>query len=301
MKFIVLLLALNWFSQTALAATPTLDDIYTKGYQVLAEIQLIKKHLNITEAVHQPDVSIEIFPKYNWQKSYEILYKINMLREKFGLPVIGVPSREPQLELSTQTRYEQMIRIITELQILKYILDISESVPPPPAFNGKTSTDVYNILNDASAELDLLNGKPLTASDTLSQAMRISEDVNFVIEALDVKNISIPPQKNLETQPVDVFDTTLQLLEEIKRLQKMMGLQGIDFYQLKPLNRTITPSDVFSILGFVLAELQQIKAYLGLKYALTPMAEHYEGIRTADVRQVIGWNIRKLQNIKSVK
>lgn len=301
MNFIVLLLAFNCFFHTTLAATPSLDDIYTKTYQIAAEIQLIKKRFDIKEEVQQPKVLIEMAPKYNWQKSYEILYKINILRESIGLPVVGVPSREPQLELPPQIRYEQMIRVITELQILKEFLDITEILPAPPVFTEKTPTDVYNLLNHSSFELDLINGKTLNPSDMLSQAIRVSEDVNAILDALNVKNISIPPQKNLNAQPSHVFETTLMLLEEIKRLQKMAGLIGIDFYQLKPLNRMITASDVFSILGVVLAELQQIKAYLGLKYSLTPMAEHYEGIRSADVQQVVGWNIRKLQEIKKLK
>lgn len=295
MKFILLLLIFNGFP--ALAATPTVNEIYTKTAQITAEIQLIKKHFDIQETVEQPNVSIEMAPKYNWQKTYEILYKINVLREKLGLSIIGVPSREPQLELTTQTRYEQMVRVITELQILKHVLDISEVPPAQPVFEGKTTTDIYNVLNHASLELDLLNGKTLTPSDTLSQAMRVSEDVNFIMDAMDAKNTSIPPQKNLNAQPADAFDTALQLLEEIRRLQKMAGLTGIDFYQLKPQNRAVNPSDVFSILGIALAELQQLKAHLGLKYALTPIAEHYENVRSADVQQVIGWNVRKLQAI----
>lgn len=205
------------------------------------------------------------------------------------------------MELSLQTRYEQMIRVITELQILKHHLDVTADMPPLPQFKDKTTTDIYNVLNHASYEMDLINRKPLTPSDVFGQAVRISEDVNFILEALDLENTSIPPQKNLNAQPNDVFETTLSLLEEIKRLQKMMKLRGIDFHQLKPRTRPVNPSDVFSISGIVLAELQQMKAYLGLKHSLTPMAEHYENIRPADVQQLIGWNVRKLQLIRTLK
>lgn len=301
MKLLILLLVLNGFSATALAVTPSVDDIYTKAYQIAEEIHSIKEYYNINEELNEPDVPVEMEPKYNWQKTYEILYKINILREKLGLSVIGVPSREPQLELPLQTRYEQMIRVITELQILKRYLDVTAEIPPLPQFKDKTTTDIYNVLNHASYEMDLINRKSLTPSDVFGQAVRVSEDVNFILDELGVKNTSIPPQKNLNAQPKDVFETTLSLLEEIKRLQKMMKLKGIDFHQLKPPSRPINPSDVFSIFGVVLAELQQMKAYLGLKYSLTPMAEHYENIQPADVQQLVGWNVRKLQLIRTLK
>jgi hypothetical protein len=156
-------------------------------------------------------------------------------------------------------------------------------------------------LNEISAEFDLLNEKPLIPSDALTQAVRISEDINVILDALDIKIVVIPPKKNSGVQPGGAFDNFLQLLVEIRRIQKMIGINGVDFYALKPMNRVVTPSDVFSMGGIALAELQPLKAYLGLKYALTPMAEHYEGIQPADVQQLVGWNIRKLQLIHAIR
>jgi hypothetical protein len=148
--------------------------------------------------------------------------------------------------------------------------------------------------------MDILNGKTLIPSDVLSQAVRISEDVNFILEALGIKDTVIPPKKNVGVQPGGAFENVLLLLEEIKRIQGLIGMNSIDFHAFTPKHRQITPSDVFSIVGIALAELQPIKASLGLKYALTPMAEHYENIKPEDVQQLFGWSIRKLQLIRSM-
>jgi len=299
-QLIFLWFSLICFSFTVRAVEPTPNDVYQKVYQVSQEIQTIKRHLRIDKVAEEVNVTIDVTPGHSWQKAYEILYKINLFRQKHGLSFFSVPSREPLLKLPPMVAYEQMERIISELRILKYYLDITEEIVPASTFTGKVPTDVYNLLNHISFEMDILNGKTLTPSDVLTLSVRISEDINFILGALGIKDTVIPPKKNAGVLPGGSFENFLLLLVEIKRIQELIGISGIDFYALKPTNRQITPSDVFSIGGIVLAELQPIKAYLGLKYALTPMAEYYENINPADVQQLAGWSIRKLQLVRSI-
>jgi len=299
-QLIFLWLALIWLSFAAMAAEPTPNDVYAEANQVAEEIQIIKRHLRIDKVVEDVKLTIVMTPGHNWQKGYEVLYKINIFRHKNGLPMIASASREPLLKLSPMVTYEQLKRINAELQILKYFLDITETVAPAPVFTEKNPTDVYNLLSKISAELDILNEKTLTPSDALTQAVRVFEDINFILDALNLKNDTIPPKKKPDVQPGDAFENFLLLLAEIQRIQKMIGISGVDFHALKPTNRHFTPSDTFAIGGITLAELQPIKAYLGLKYALTPMAEHYNDIHPSDVQQLVGWSIRKLQLIRFI-
>ncbi len=299
-QFIFLLLVLMWLPCAVLAAEPTPSDVYQKVYQISQEVQIIKRHFRVDQVAEEMNVTVSLTPGHSWQKAYEILYKINRFRQEHGLSLISVPSREPLLKLSPMVAYEQMERIISELHILKYHLDITEEVATPEIFTGKVPVDVYNLLNRVSSEMDILNGKTLIPSDVLTQAVRILEDINFILEALGIKSTVIPPKKNVGVPPGGAFENVLLLLEEIKRIQGLIGMDSIDFHVFTPKHRQITPSDVFSIAGIALAELQPIKAHLDLKYALTPMAEYYENIQPEDVQQLVGWSIRKLQLIRSI-
>jgi len=49
----------------------------------------------------------------------------------------------------------------------------------------------------------------------------------------------------------------------------------------------------------VLAELQTIKAYIGID-TITPGAARYTTKTPAEVDQLMGWNLRKLDLIKSI-
>jgi hypothetical protein len=299
-RVIYLWLLSFWLMASVAAAEITPNEVYGKAYVIREEIEILKRHFHIEKSAATETVHLALTPGHSWQKGYEILYKINVFRSKHGLSFSSVPSREPQQEVSPLIAYEQLIRIITELQIIKFYADITEAVAQPPIFTGKMPVDVYNLLNETSHELDILNGKPLSPSDGFAQAVRITEDVDFILKALNITDTTIPPPKVLAMKPADVFEVVLQLLVEMRRVQKLFDMNWIDFHTLKPTDREITPSDVFSLDGIVLAELQPIKARLGLKYALTPMAQHYENIEPNSQYRTHGWTLRKLQLIRSL-
>ncbi len=295
---------LSWFALITpliFAAEPTPDDVYTKAYQICMEIELIKNHLGFHQATEEIPTPTQLTPGHSWQKGYEILYKINVLRIRYGLPYISTPSREPQLTVAPMIAFEQTSRIMSELQLLKYYLNITETVTQDVTkFSGKKPTDVYKLLNKISYDLDIINGKTLMPADALTQAVRVFEDVSAILDILKIQEDSIPPPKGTNVQPGGAFDNVLRVLEEISRIKKTVNMGMIDFYAFTPTDRAITPSDVFSLAGIALAELQQIKAYLGLTRVLTPMAERYENIRPAEVQQLFGWSVRKLKSVQRI-
>lgn len=281
----------------AIDVTPS--DVYAQIAHIHDEITLIKQHLNITEDSVMNQIRVNLSPRHTWQKCYEILYKLNILRQKYNFPVTAIPSRFPSLNPPTLIVYEQAERILTEINLLKFYLGVTATASPPSTFTDKTITDNYNLLDHISLEIDLLNGTTFTPSHVFAQAMRVNEDVNDLVNNLGLQDTTLPPPKELQAKPADAFEMALLMLVEVRRLQSLANLESVDFYVFKP-NREITPSDVFSLIGIVLAEIQPLKAHLGMKYTATPPANHYDGRVPADVRQVLGWSLRKLQLIRSL-
>lgn len=295
--YLILYLTLVGLPTHAIDVTPS--EVYAQISHIHGEITLIKQHLRIPEDSPMPETRIKLSPRHTWQKCYEILYKLNVFRQKYSFPVTAVPSRFPTINPPTLIVYEQAVRILSEITMLKFYLGITETVPELPAFTDKTITDNYNLLDHISLEIDLLNGTTFTPSHVFAQAMRANEDINNIINTLGLQDTTLPPPKELQAKPADAFEAALQLLIEIRRLQNLANLEGVDFYAFKP-NRDISPSDVFTMIGIVLAELQPLKAHLGMKYASTPIANHYEGRIPGDVQQVLGWSLRKLHLIRAL-
>ncbi len=303
---ILLLLTMPWL--IALGASPaaraeanvTPDQVYSLTQRLQAEVELLKKHFEIDRDVVAPEFDLPLTPGHSWQKTYEILFKINILRQKYGLPFIAVPSREPREEPHPMLVYEQVRRLLTELDVLKFYLQIPGGTPPPREVNGKQPIDVFNLLNAISYQLDSLNGESFTPSHVFAQAIRISEDIKVLLEALGIHDDTISPPKQENTRPAEVYLVGLELLGEIQRINRLAGLPVLDIeaFRLPP---PITPSEVFTLTGIILAELQPLKARLELKHTLTPIAGYYTHRIPADVRQVMGWALRKIKLIRQFR
>ncbi len=287
------------FSINCIAKEITIDEVYQQAYRINEEIEILKRHFDIDEMIQVAPIYADFTSAHTWQKAYEILFKLNILREKHDLPFLAVSSREPSLNPKPQIVFAQSLRILTEIDILKYQLDITEKTELPPKFSGKTLTDNFNLMNHISYQIDLLTGTSFTPSYVFAQTIRINEDVNTILDVLNIQDNTIPPPKQNNMIPADAFKTALQLLQEIKRLEQLGNIKGIESYPFEQIEK-ITPSEVFSMTGILLAELQVIKADLGLFHALTPIAQYYENRTPSDVQQILGWSIRKLQLITTL-
>lgn len=301
MRYFFGLLTLALCCSVVSAAEITASDVYTQALRVNDEIKILKRHFNITEEANPPALNIGLSPRHVWQKTYEILYKLNILREKLGLASLSIPSRQPQLSVSPAYPYEQILRILTEIDIIKRHLDITEKTElTSTVITGKTPTENFNFLNRISMEIDFLNGASFTTNHVFAQAMRVLEDVNMLLERLEVRDSTIPPAVQAGASPQDVLNTGITLLEEIRKVQLLAGMDTIDIFALKSFYKTATPSEIFGVTSVALAELQTLKGYLGLKYMLTPPARHYDNVSPQGVQQVVGWAIRKLRLIKNL-
>lgn len=277
----------------------TPSDVYAQVVQIEKEIIILKKHFAITQEKPAPPITAELKPRHVWQKSYFILAKINLFRHKHHLPVLTLNTLEPVLKLDPALVYEQTQRILTEIRILKTRLHITQFISPVEKFSGKQPIDVFNKLNWISYQWDELNGKNIDPSYVFAEVMRIYEDINSILSAKYIEDTSFPPEKQPTMQAVDSLQTAFVLMAEVQRLQRNMGIPRTDFSVFRK-HEQVLKSDVFNIVGMVLAELQTIKAGMDLSHALTPPAASYQGKASADVHQLLGWAVHKIQLIKTL-
>lgn len=282
---------------TALSAV-TPSDVYAQVNQIVKEVHTIKKHLGINKKALYFELKTQLKPRHAWQKTYEIMVKINILRSTHKLPIIQPTAMEPVLNVDPMLTFEQTQRILQELRLLKFRLGITQTITPAKSYQGKTPMDVFNLLNLVSHELDIINGNEFTPSYVFAEAMRIYDEINIILHALGIDDTTFPPFKGQNLKPRNAFNTAIKLLEQIKHLHSRVGIETIDFYVFR--KEDINPGDVFGITEMILAELQVLKAYLGLRHELTPQAKYYENKTPSDVEQVLGWSLRKLYLIKSL-
>ncbi len=298
MKNLLLLLLLT-LSLSAKSITP--NDVYAEVMLITDEIHFLLKHYGIEHdhdgIIKRTKVSTKLKPRNTWQITYEIMVKINVLREEYDLPFIEPINMSPILNLNPDLVYEQTQRVLTELQIFKKREGIESSLFEKKIYKGKTPLDVYNSLTHISKSMDELNKGIVTPSYVFGEQMRLYDDITLVLQHLHIQDKTIPKQKRVGAVPADVFDECMRVLEKIKQIQIGAGIDFVDFSEFKKGNETA--SEVFTITQMIIAELQTIKAYLGIE-TITSAAIKYNTKTPAEVGQLASWNLRKLNLIHSL-
>jgi hypothetical protein len=290
-----LLLAFSSVSYALTEITPS--DVYRKTVEISREVELIRKHFNSPKTLDPERSAIFMRPRNTWLKSYEILVKINILRVNNQLPRVAEVALQPLKDFDPSLVYEQMIRVLSELTIVKDRIGINGQIQPVEKQFKKTVSDNYYLLETISIQLDGIIGKSFTPSFVFAQNMRILEEVNTLLAELNIRERTGPPNRDENAEPKDVFKVSLEMLDEVKRLQRIAGIESIDLSSFHKTN--IAPKDVFNLTGLILSELQPIKAYLRIS-KVTPAANIYHDKRPVDVLQLIGWALRKIKKIRTL-
>ena len=263
-------------------------------HNLIAYYGIDHDHEAIQKATH---VKTNLKPRNVWQKTYEIMIKINLLRANHKLPIMEPVNMVPVLNLNPDLVYEQTQRILTELKIFELRMGIKSANTKLKVFKGKTPMDVFNGLSAISAAIDEINKGGVTPSYVFGENMRVLDDITNILDKLGIEDKTIPAQKNTNATPTNTFNTGILSLEKMKQLQIASGIDFVDFNAFKKLKQT--PSEVFSITQMIIAELQTIKAYLAIK-EITPPANQYKTKTPIEVDQLMSWNLRKLNLIKTL-
>ena len=283
------------------AKTITPNDVYSQVMLITDETHFLLKHYGIEHdhdgIIKRTKVSTKLKPRNVWQMTYEIMVKINILREEYKLPIIEPVNMSPILNLNPDLVYEQTQRILTELKIFEIRTSIKAPIFKQKIYKSKTPIDVYNSLMHISKSFDELNKGIVTPSFVFGEQMRVYDDITLILQRLQISDKTIPKAKKIGAVPEDVFNISMKVLEKIKQLQIASGIDFVDFTEFKKGNESA--SDVYTITQMIIAELQTIKAYLRIEN-ITASASKYNTKTPAEVGQLVSWNLRKLNLIHSL-
>lgn len=277
----------------------TPNDVYAQVMLISDELHFLLNYFNLEHdhegIIKRYHIQTLLKPRITWQKTYEIMIKINILRSSHQLPIIEPVNMEPVLQLNPDMVYEQTQRILTEIRIFKFRQNIHSQGFELKTFSNKTPLDVYNALAHISVSFDELNRSGFTPSYVFGETMRIYNDLSTILQHLGIQDKTIPSTRNDQATPNDTFDIAMKILNRIKLIQVKVGIEVVDFSVF--VKKSMTSSDVFTMSQMIIAELQTIKAYFGLKNYITPAASRYTNKTPADVDQLMNWNLRKLSLI----
>ncbi|MDX8384238.1 MAG: hypothetical protein R8M45_09160 [Ghiorsea sp.] len=284
-------------SGQAYAFEVTPNHAYAEAKRIESDVDKLRAVYGITSDAPLRQFHVQFQARHVWQKTYEILEKINIYRRLEAYPVINANAMEPLKKFPIKLVYDQTRRILIELELIK----VRKGITAPPVarkvYQGKTPQDVYQLLDKISRDMDLITGQGFTPSHVFAQALRINSDIELILDHLGIQDRSIPPVKMKNTTPAQVHALAIQMLHEVSSLQRRFSLDGTDFSSLKATQRS-RPSDVFATIGLISAELQSIKYNISLKNHIAPPAKSFRNKTPDDVYQLLGWVFDKTKQIK---
>ncbi|MDC0932454.1 hypothetical protein OAR97_01275 [Arcobacteraceae bacterium] len=288
---------------TLQAVEITTNEVFSEVKIIQNKIHLIHKffnvnHIHLEESSKKLETNAVLKPRNTWQKTYEIMIKINILRNNNNLPIIEPVNMDPVLNLNSALVYEQTQRILTELNIFMLRLGIvNQNNFVSKKYKNKTTLDVFKALNSVSYSLDELNKEGLSSSHVFGEMMRVYNDTTKIMQHLNINDHTIPTKRYEKIQSSDTYNRAVRILNKIKQIQHSLGIESVDFYGFE--KDILTSSDVFGMVEMIIVELQPIKASLGLTHYITPASTQYQDKRPIDVDQMMGWVLRKLISIEN--
>lgn len=278
------------------AAEITPSDVYAQALRIEQETLELQRQLGITDAPEATKpIKTELLPRHVWAKTYMLLTKIALFREQKKMPAVRPVALEPLLNLTPFYSWAQTQRILTELKIVEQVLGLSIATPPTSVVTGKKPVDVFNKLNQISSLWNVLVGGQITPSYVYAEAMRLHEDVSMLLQFRNILDTALPPNKLENAIPADSLEEGFLVLREIQKLQLQVGVEPINLDEFHVARQEARPQDVFTLIGFLVAELQPVKAKLGLKHSITPVAQYYDNKKPAEVTQLLGYINNKLR------
>jgi len=264
-SFITILFLLFFLppSLASVTAEKTPTDVYYEVQLLVEEMKHLRKTNNITTPWPLFESSEVRAPRHVFQKTLEILSKLNRYRVNVLNSGAIAESRFPGRDISPNEVFSVVVRLREELSVLIPSKNM-KNIELVRDGKIKSPSDVYIALSEVSIALDEALGlRGITPSEVYKRSLEIIERVKF-LRASQGLSLNIPkPIKRQGKLSNHALQSVHRLLTKIRTVEQNLWIDPIT---LSPVpRRVITPGDVYDAIGVVSAELQSIQFRLGLE------------------------------------
>ncbi|MCU7834440.1 MAG: hypothetical protein KZQ83_04220 [gamma proteobacterium symbiont of Taylorina sp.] len=291
--FIVFFLLFGRGTYAAQIAEKTPADIYSQVKFLVKDVQYIRQKNNITTPWPKFSIEYERAPQHVFQKTLEILDKINSYRihvlKTGGIVVPKFSGRD----ITPNEVYSIVKRLHQEFEVLILLLpDHADKEIESDIYNGSdvedrsfkltiTHTIVYAVLSEVSIVLDEALGiRGITSSDVYTRSEQVKEISRFLRSSQNLPLLVEKPERTDNKLSNHALQSVYRLLEQIHHAEMNLWMKPIEIPELP--RKVIKSGDVYDAMGLVLAELQRIQFRLGLERGFD-LTERYKNKTPDDV------------------
>jgi len=240
----------------------TPNDVYSYAMLLKKEVEYLRKKSGIYEPFPVVSVDRNKKPRHVIQKALEILSKINRYRLNYDFGAITIPPYPPR-NITPQDVYDIVRRLDGEVRIFIDDTQFLENLKVEH-FEGKTPSDVYMLLWSISLGFDALLGiNGYTPTDVYALSEKIVRISQFLRQSQNIYDNVKKPERRENMYPNHALYASIDFLKKIAKGEKHLWIEPTDIPSIP--HRIITPTEVYDLLQYNIAELQRIKYRLGLE------------------------------------
>ena len=248
----------------------TPSHVYQATVDLISEIELVRKAMNVTDSPVQITLREFQEPIHAYIKCLEVMDKTARFQRRLGMIPVDVNS--PPAKLVTQSDVHSIVQAITdELLRVKRQMVITSEIQSAPFVGGKSPSLVYENLARASLLLDGLAGRPTTPNDVYIHVMRVHDEMEFIASELSIPFEGDPPAVESGKKPMAVAQQIVRATYKMIGLQTRLGMQAtsVPDFSLEQ----VTAADLHDATNFLLAETVRIREHLNVR---SPSSERRE-------------------------
>jgi len=243
-------------------------DVYAEALFIQDKIEQWKLKQGLSAKWKEVPFNEGYKPRHVFQKAVEVLEKINHYRTNI-LKIGAIPINYPVgREVTPNEVFIEVQRIHEELLVMLQIMGVEltqqeglyKKIKPVI----RVPSDVFAKLSEISVSMDELLGlRGISPSDVYVRSQQLVDYAIFLRRSQNLHTDITRPTKTTQKSPNHSLEAVRILMIKINKININLFNEAVRVVEVS--RRVIEPSDVYSSMGIVLAELHRLQHQLGLE------------------------------------
>tara|TARA_B100000315_G_scaffold259435_1_gene315490 strand:- start:3952 stop:4836 length:885 start_codon:yes stop_codon:yes gene_type:complete len=248
------------------AQADTNSALYQQGMDITGELALLHEaNGSHAEKVRNAPAITNRLPRHVFQKAREVLVKVQVSRKLNGLPLTKTPPI-PAKQITAADITPVLALILKDVRDLRPKFAVSKQSPKTTAVDGKSSNDVYVLLEKANHAIDGLDIPHINPNEVL----QIAETIVADLEAIRAKRgltDKIAYSSGAKKKPKAVYQHAFELMKALKNVTESNAAYKIDggiALTAQKAKGRVAGNQVIENLNNVMADVAAMKVKVGV-------------------------------------
>ena len=268
----------------------TPSHVYQQASDLISEIEVLREAIGVTDEPLEHEPVTDRQPLHVYSKVLELQHKIAAAQRRLGMSPATV-GQIPVKQIAPADVKGAVEYALAQVRRIKTQMHIEDEISPAPLEGGKTPSDVYQWVGDASYLLDGLVGHPIDLNDVYTDLLALHGDMELVATKLKVALQIDPPEVTGRKRLKEIGQQVLRSTFKLINLQTRLGMDASSVPEVHLVR--ITPANLFETISMMDAEMVRIKHHLGINL---PHEEH-GAVRNKKKRDVFAMVLLVIKNL----